>query len=266
MPPSSSVLAIEKAISKAGINVTLEYIERSSYYQNFKKEVENAIGEQVKGVATEPNIKRLLLFTKVNINPQLIVELQTIYMSLVDYIDMKTFLLKVAEATGQASFDRLGIDGTFALKNEELIRYFDDHTRLISAGIDDTTKEWLAKKIQEGKENLLNPFEIAQSIRDEASAMIRVRAESIVLTETANAMSIVQIEVARRYGITRMRWRTSKDERTCPICLPLEGKEAEVGKGGRFEGGYNHPPSHVRCRCYLEEIIDNKIEGTWQGE
>jgi hypothetical protein len=37
-------------------------------------------------------------------------------------------------------------------------------------------------------------------------------------------------------------WRTSGDERVCPICGPLAGLEYQVGEGPL-------PPLHGNCRC-----------------
>jgi hypothetical protein len=42
-------------------------------------------------------------------------------------------------------------------------------------------------------------------------------------------------------------WRTSKDNRVCPICQPLDGRPS-VEWQDRFPQG---PPAHPRCRCRL---------------
>lgn len=37
-------------------------------------------------------------------------------------------------------------------------------------------------------------------------------------------------------------WRTSGDERVCPVCGPLAGREYRAGEGPE-------PPLHGNCRC-----------------
>ena len=51
-------------------------------------------------------------------------------------------------------------------------------------------------------------------------------------------------------------WITSVDERVCPICGPLHG--VVVPLTAQFDGGFDGPPAHPRCRCDIApaEIID----------
>lgn len=42
-------------------------------------------------------------------------------------------------------------------------------------------------------------------------------------------------------------WRTSGDERVCPICGPLNGKRKSEG----WSGVTGPPPAHVNCRCWV---------------
>lgn len=259
----SDVHVIEKAVAKTGINVPLRYIENSQVYQNFTKQLGKAIQRQIATVAQEDEIKRLMMFTKA-VNPQLVVEVAVKFVSLEEMIDLEAFLLTVGSAMGKYVNERYGITGTFALTNKELVAYFDDHSRLILNTVDDTTKKWIATKIQEGKSNNLNPFEIKNMIIDEAKGITEARAKTIVLTETANAMSVVQREVALRYGVDYLIWNTSEDEKVCPICLPLDNKKSKID--GTFEGGYNGPPAHPNCRCFMTEEIVKAPEKQWLGE
>lgn len=260
----SDILAIEKAVAKTGVNVLLKHIENSTYYKNFLKQLSKALLNQVRGVAKEGNIERLLMFTKVA-EPQLIVELSTIFIKLEELIDLKTYLLRVANATGKYNNELRGITGAFYLTNTELVNYFDDHSKLIINSVDDTTKKWIAERIQKGKDKNLNPREIANMLVDDAIGMSEQRALTIVLTETANAMSVTQRAMAQRDGVKYMIWNTSEDEKVCPICLPLDGKKATPT--GAFEGGYAGPPAHPSCRCFMTEETQTMIDAKqWMGE
>lgn len=51
---------------------------------------------------------------------------------------------------------------------------------------------------------------------------------------------------------TRKVWLTADDERTCPVCKPMN--EISVPFGGRFHVGGSHlmtPPVHPNCRCTI---------------
>ena len=47
------------------------------------------------------------------------------------------------------------------------------------------------------------------------------------------------------YPVIWETWRTSGDERVCPVCGPLAGLEYQAGAGPM-------PPLHANCRCIRE--------------
>ena len=254
MPQSKTRIRIEKAVYEQGINVALYHAENSDWYKEFMEEVQKAITSQIKQVVTRDNVEDLLLFTKVKeINKELITQIGALMARLLELIGLEDFLIRAGTEGGQAFLDKTGIEGTFVMENPELIAYFEDHSRLILDSVDETTKEWIAKKIQEGRSQLKTSAEIVDSILGETDVFTKVRAELIVLTETANAMMVTELDVAKEYGIRQIIWRTSIDDRVCEICLPLEGEMTDIGK--MFPGGYAHPPAHPRCRCFVEEVI-----------
>lgn len=256
-------LKIEKAVYDNGINVALFHAENSDEYKAFEKDLEFAFITQINEAVEF--IDDLLLHTKAE--NSLIKQIGTIITSIGSLVGMNSFLRSMGNFGGQAGLDKLDIQGKFVLQNQDLIRYFDDHSRLLITSLDNTTAKWLANKIQTGRANLQSPNEIVVAMLDEGVAFSRVRAEMIVLTETANALSIVEMEVATKYGIKEIIWRTSVDERVCPICMPLEGSKTVIGKN--FVEGVKHPPAHPRCRCFLEEVIPdnwNPSNYGWLGE
>lgn len=52
------------------------------------------------------------------------------------------------------------------------------------------------------------------------------------------------------YPVIFQLWRTNGDERVCPVCGPLAGREFEAGVGPE-------PPLHVNCRC---QRVQSRIE------
>lgn len=245
---SESIRNIEKAVSKTGLNVPLYYVENSLFYKRFINDLQKDLYAQLTSI-DEAEIDRLFMFMKAD--TPLDVEIKTGFKSAL--MDFLSFLLKIGQIGGQYELDNLGIKGTFVMENKAVIKYFEDHNKLLIEGIDETSREWIADKLRTGKEQMLMPREIAETMRNEAKAISAMRAELITLTETANALSVTQKETALQNGIKEQVWRTSIDERVCPTCLPLDG--AKVAIGNLYAGIYNHPPAHPRCRCYLEDVI-----------
>ena len=68
------------------------------------------------------------------------------------------------------------------------------------------------------------------------------RATLIARTETLRAHNEGRKVFYRQVGITKVRWLISDDERTCPICRPLDGKVFGIDEVGG-------PPHHTGCRC-----------------
>lgn len=100
----------------------------------------------------------------------------------------------------------------------------------------------------------------------------RERAYSIARTELATAYNSGAHEAtkeaqARGYlGPTVKVWSTADDERVCPTCGALDGKEAEMDEEftdiRRSWSTRIHPPAHPGCRCgvlYVEKEPPEKI-------
>lgn len=88
---------------------------------------------------------------------------------------------------------------------------------------------------------------------------IRERAMMIARTETIDALTAGQEESwkqARAEGLlddtAQKEWITTPDDRTCPICAPLDGET--VGLDEEFSGGFARPPAHPRCRCAVVAV------------
>jgi len=52
--------------------------------------------------------------------------------------------------------------------------------------------------------------------------------------------------------VNQIEFRTSADERVCPICGPRAGTRTDV-QNPNFDG-YGIPPLHVRCRCWIVPV------------
>lgn len=86
----------------------------------------------------------------------------------------------------------------------------------------------------------------------------RYRADTIATTELAFAYNKGQHEGVRQ-AIQRglmdncvKVWSTAASERTCPECSALNGQRAKFDEP--FDGGYDVPPAHPRCRCTVKYV------------
>lgn len=265
----SNILRIEKSLYKKGINVALHHAERTKTYRKFLESAGEAITRQIMVVAKDhKKIDSLLLLAKAE-NPGLLTQIGVFLEdhSFGKEINLTAFLTWGGTQGGQAALDKLNIQGKFALKDPEVIKFFDDHANLIIDSVDDTTKEWIADQIQAGKDKLLTPAEIGDSLESESEGISSVRADMIARTETANALVHVELEAADRYGIQEKIWRTSLDDRVDEICAGLEGER--VGINEDFSDGSEGPPAHTNCRCFIEEVVPENWqapEDPWLGE
>lgn len=91
-----------------------------------------------------------------------------------------------------------------------------------------------------------------------AKRLLRQRGKMIARTETINAANAGRYESylqAADQGLfarnlARVEWLASEDERTCPICMALDGESVPLGQPFESpEGPIMHPTAHPQCRC-----------------
>lgn len=105
----------------------------------------------------------------------------------------------------------------------------------------------------------LTPERMQATLKRYSERQLRQRALLIARTETiaaSNAGQLLQWEQAVRDGLLRgteqKRWSTARDERTCPVCRPLDG--VTVPMDATFpsrNGPLKAPPAHPNCRCSI---------------
>jgi hypothetical protein len=137
--------------------------------------------------------------------------------------------------------------------------FFEAQGGLKITSIDDTTKEWLIRKITEGRAAGLGPEQIVRSmVTDKEIPLMRARV--ISRTETVAAANFGGITAARKTGLKmNKRWVNAKDKRV----RELHKDQAQGGVGGEivpldqpFSNGLMHPGDPngsakqvIQCRC-----------------
>jgi len=101
----------------------------------------------------------------------------------------------------------------------------------------------------------LKPSQITDKTRRYAAKKLRERADTIARTETMGALNrgkLVAARDAQAKGLFNdpiKRWVLARDEKTCPLCAPLENEQVPLDDN--FSNGYSAPPRHPRCRCTI---------------
>lgn len=116
------------------------------------------------------------------------------------------------------------------------------------------------------RENGVTPKRARESAIRDAARRHRERAYSVARTELATAYNTgahegtKQAQAKGYMGRTVKTWATADDERVCPTCGALDGKEVDMDE--EFDGisstwsTHLHPPAHPGCRCgvlYIEK-------------
>jgi len=142
-----------------------------------------------------------------------------------------------------ATIDRAAVD---FLANYQL-QLLGDVTTELASGIHKTITAGVlsGKSIPEVAREIGRVVEDKEAFRKAGKTVFKTaqrRATLIARTETLRAHNEGRKVFYHQVGVTKVQWLTSRDERTCPICRPLDGKVFGIEE---VEG----PPRHCNCRC-----------------
>lgn len=164
---------------------------------------------------------------------------------------LKPYYVKLLEIAWNDGSDTVGeVVGAFDLENEYVQTVLQDLAKRVK-GVEDTTREEIQNVIgQMGREGL-SIDQVRARLQEMAEINSASRAEMIARTESAQAYSAGSMAYYKESGVVSgMEWLTTDP---CPICAPLDGKIADLGK--QFDGGFDHPPAHPNCRCAIAPVL-----------
>lgn len=101
--------------------------------------------------------------------------------------------------------------------------------------------------------------ELAEAIKDKMTVNAS-RANTIAITEVTRAYAEGNRIAYTNSGVEKWRWRTNRDDLTCEICGPLNGKVKQIGEAfGVFNNQpFMQPPAHPNCRCWVTPVVDEE--------
>lgn len=186
------------------------------------------------------------------------------------------FIRSVIETEGILQIQSLVSDAVFYMQTQAIKRYLKTEGVKYIAAINEETASQL-------RDELIEAVDKGESI-----AQIRVRVEKVYEDARGyRATRIARSEVLRATNfateqayiqsdvVEKKEWLTAKDERVCPWCGPMDGKQIELKKvffeegdtiRGKNENGktvtmtvgvsdVSAPPLHPNCRCTLIPVL-----------
>jgi SPP1 gp7 family putative phage head morphogenesis protein len=146
--------------------------------------------------------------------------------------------------------EQVGISFDYTMVLDEALEWARNYSYELITGIEATGRDVVARAVARFIEAGKPLEELAGEL---ASIYSGPRAAMIASTETTRAFYEGQVASFRGSGvIKKMEFRSSRDERVCPVCGPLHGKRTELG--GTFDG--MTPPAHPRCRCWIAPVVE----------
>ena len=156
----------------------------------------------------------------------------------------------------------IGVD--WALVNEGAISFVRDYTFELVKGTNRHSQNTLREAIEAYFERDPDVRNIGDLQRSISHLYGPTRAEAIAVTEITRASAEGEYQIAkdlRSQGVDMIAfWQTSEDELVCPICAPLNDRQASgfdvLGKpywihpDPKHEGKTFKHPAHPRCRCW----------------
>lgn len=142
----------------------------------------------------------------------------------------------------------------FDYVNQSAIDYAREYRYELIKGITQTTQKQVQTLISDWVQSG-NPLKDLEAQLDPIFG--KVRAQMIASTEVTRVFQESNARVWRSTGfVDVIEYQTSRDDRVCPICAPLDGKELPLNDKT------DHPPKHVRCRCWTMPVVsvDKVIE------
>lgn len=88
---------------------------------------------------------------------------------------------------------------------------------------------------------------------DKRFKSIKAITETLGLSESTAIGSLARQKIFKELGITKYRFYTKADERTCEVCGSMHNLVFPVSS---YEIGLNASPLHPRCRCWEEPIME----------
>jgi HK97 family phage portal protein len=162
----------------------------------------------------------------------------------------------------------VGID--WDIENPAVADFIRSHSFAFAQRISDTTMEDVKRLILAAQGEGWSTVRLMDELKAVYGGWSDLRAEMIARSETIRSSNAGLVEGYKQNGITQIEWYAALDERLCPFCNEMHGKQIAIGEAW-FEGGSEMyvgqerlvmdygdvywPPLHPNCRCVMQPVI-----------
>lgn len=148
--------------------------------------------------------------------------------------------------------DEAGFDVDWELVNDKAAKWARKQAGALIADINATTLKLVRNSIGayidtpgmtlgDVVKRLGKTFDVRRALRVAVTEVTRAYAEANQIAADELAKEWPSVQVVKE-------WHTNNDDRVCPLCGPLDGRQ--VGPGESF-GEFENPPAHPNCRCWV---------------
>lgn len=169
---------------------------------------------------------------------------------------------------GQSAGRNIGKPDTDLLVATGPKKAIDKRIALLSRSYNESARDLLTAKLNEGIAAGLPLENLKESIKDVYSFQNDIAAERVARTEVTAVSNMANKEAWREAGTVKtVRWYTSEQDSVCPFCDDMKGEvididedfwdkhdvmELEDGKTLKFDySAVGGPPLHPNCNCFI---------------
>lgn len=184
-------------------------------------------------------------------------------------IDLITpIITEFFSSEGEVAFASLGLKPEdFTLSAPDVRKYLKESIKKFAGEVTEHTSNIIRKTVADGLESGEGVKAIAARI-EQLDGLGKNRSELIAVTEVHRAQGHAEVEAWNQSNVVESKiWYTALDERTCPECSLMHGKEVDLNDAfldvqGLNEMGYSNYDGaveiaqlHPRCRCTIIPVV-----------
>ncbi len=163
------------------------------------------------------------------------------------------FLRSIVQERGRQILNLVGRPGQeFDTTTAAARRFLEREGLAYVKGVNETTRDALRETLAEGMEKGESIDKLKKRVESVYSAATGPRSETIARTEVLRAANWATREgYIQSKVVKKIQWLTAFDERTCDLCLDMNGETVEVGEDFHSPVGDIREPTeiHPNCRC-----------------
>jgi SPP1 gp7 family putative phage head morphogenesis protein len=154
---------------------------------------------------------------------------------------------KTLTTAADVAASTLGIGVDWELVNADVLTLARAEAARLAGQVTETTKAQAAKLITDWIETGGTMDELSERL---AALYPEQRAKMIAATEVTRLYAAGNRAAWVASGVVSgLEWMTASDERVCPVCGALDGKQYSIEAPERM------PPAHPSCRCWLAPVV-----------